>query len=152
MDPKKKKKLFFRKNKQEKNAADNATAQNKPIASDLKKIKLLVTVIPRNKTEFYMDFLTGFEVNFQTSVLAHGTARSEMLYMLGLEDSDKSVIFSAVREDNASKALRGLDEKFQSIKDGKGIAFTIPMSSVVGVAIYQFLSNNRTRSIGKEEK
>lgn len=151
MDPQKKKRLFFRKDKQEKTAADNAT-QNKPVASDLKKLKILVTVIPRSKTEFYMDFLTGFEVNFQASVLAHGTAKSETLYMLGLEDSDKSVIFSVVREDNAAKALRGLDEKFQSIKDGKGIAFTIPMSSVVGVAIYQFLSNNRTRSIGKEEK
>ena len=26
-------------------------------------------------------------------------------------------------------------------KNGKGIAFTIPISSVIGVMIYQFLSN-----------
>ena len=90
-----------------------------------------------------MDLLTAYEVNFQTSVLAQGTARSETLYMLGLEDSDKSVIFSVVREDKARDAMQMLEEKFNTIKDGKGIAFTVPMSSVVGVAIYRFLSNHR---------
>ncbi len=113
--------------------------------SDVKKLKLLITVIPRSKTEFYMDFLQSYEINFQTSVLAEGTAKSETLSLLGLEDSDKSVIFSALREDRAIEALHGLDEKFHTLKKGKGIAFTIPMSSVIGVAIYQFLSNNKTK-------
>ncbi len=116
----------------------------KNTASDFKKLKLLITVVNRRKTEFYVDYLSGFEINFQTSVLGQGTARSETLYMLGLEDSDKGVIFSVLREDKAEEALRGLEEKFHSIRGGKGIAFTIPLSSVVGVAIYRFLSNNRT--------
>lgn len=116
----------------------------KNTASDFKKLKLLITVVNRRKTEFYVDYLSGFEINFQTSVLGQGTARSETLHMLGLEDSDKGVIFSVLREDKAEEALRGLEEKFHSIRGGKGIAFTIPLSSVVGVAIYRFLSNNRT--------
>lgn len=118
------------------------TKTTKPVASDFRKLKLLVTVVNRNKTEFYMDFLSGFEVNFQTSVLAQGTAKSETLYMLGLEDSDKSVIFSVVREDRAVEAMHALEDKFHTLKNGKGIAFTIPLSSVIGVAIYQFLSNS----------
>ena len=92
-----------------------------------------------------MDLLTAYEVNFQTAVLAQGTAHSEMLYMLGLEDSDKSVIFSVIREDKATEALHMLEEKFQTIKNGKGIAFTIPMSSVIGVAMYRFLSNHKAK-------
>ena len=90
-----------------------------------------------------MDLLTAYEVNFQTAVLAQGTARSEMLYMLGLEESDKSVILSVLREDKVTEAMHMLEEKFTTIKDGKGIAFTVPMSSVIGVAIYRFLSNHR---------
>ena len=113
------------------------------VNDNFKKLKLLVTVINRNKTESFMDFLTAYEVNFQTSVLASGTAKSDTLYMLGLEDSDKSVIFSVIREDRATEALHGLEDKFKTIKNGKGIAFTIPMSSVIGVAIYRFLSNAR---------
>ena len=114
----------------------------KPAENNFRKLKILVTVINRNKTEFYMDFLHAYEVNFQTSVLAQGTAKSETLYMLGLEDSEKSVIFSVIREDKATEALHALEDKFHSLKNGKGIAFTIPMSSVIGVAIYRFLSNH----------
>lgn len=120
------------------------TKKEKPASTDFKKLKLLITVVNRSKGEFYMDYLGGFEVNFQTSVLAQGTAHSETLHLLGLENSDKSVIFSIVREDKAEEILRGLDEKFQTVKKGKGIAFTVPLTSVIGVAIYRFLSNNRT--------
>ena len=75
-------------------------AAKKPIANSdaFKKLKLLVTVVNRSKTEFFMDLLSGFEVNFQTAVLGQGTASSEARYVLGLEDSDKSVIFSVLRE------------------------------------------------------
>ena len=114
-----------------------------PVDNGFKKLKILVTVVNRKKTELFMDLLTAYEVNFQTSVLAQGTAKSETLYMLGLEDEDKSVIFSVIREDKAVDALHMLEEKFHTIKDGKGIAFTIPMSSVIGVAIYRFLSNHK---------
>ncbi len=124
--------------------------RQKKVNSDFKKLKLCVTVVNRSKTEFYIDFLSGFEVNFQTSVLAQGTARSETLHLLGLEDSEKSVILSVVREDKAEEILRALDEKFKRVRNGKGIAFTVPLSSVIGVAIYRFLSNNKTPV--KEEK
>ena len=123
---------------------NNKTKKPSPAASGFKKLKLLITVVNRNKTEFYVDFLSGFDVNFQTSVLAQGTARSETLYMLGLEDSDKSVIFSILREDKAVEAMQALDEKFHTLKNGKGIAFTVPMSSVIGAAIYRFLSNHQS--------
>ena len=116
---------------------------SQPVDNGFKKLKILVTVVNRKKTELFMDLLTAYEVNFQTSVLAQGTAKSETLYMLGLEDEDKSVIFSVIREDKAVDALHMLEEKFHTIKDGKGIAFTIPMSSVIGVAIYRFLSNHK---------
>ena len=120
------------------------TKPQKPTETNFRKLKLLITVVNRNKTEFYMDFLQAYEVNFQTSVLAQGTAKSETLYMLGLEDSDKSVIFSVLREDRAAEALHALEDKFHTIKNGKGIAFTVPMSSVIGVAIYRFLSNHKS--------
>ena len=117
--------------------------KNEPDTTNIRKLKLLITVVNRNKAEFYMDFLTSFDVNLQTAVAAQGTATSETLYMLGLEDSDKSVIFSVIREDMETEILQGLDDKFSSLKKGKGIAFTVPMTSVIGVAIYRFLSNNR---------
>ena len=123
----------------------NVQPENKPSAdtTSFKKLKLLVTVVPRRKTEFYLDYLTSMGVNFQTSATASGTAKSDTLYLLGLEDSDKSVLFSVVREDLAPAVLQGLEEKFEVLKNGKGIAFTTPLTSVIGVSIYRFLSDNR---------
>lgn len=110
---------------------------------DLKKLKLLVTVVPRHKTEFFIDLLTGYEVNFQTCVSAQGTAGSETLRLLGLSDTDKSVIFSVIREDKAEDIFLALKRKFDTVRGAKGIAFTTPLSSVIGVTIYRFLSNHK---------
>lgn len=115
------------------------TSHDTPIAP--RKLKLLVTVVNRPKAEFYMDFIQSFEVNFQTAMAAHGTASQETLRLLGLGESDKTVIFSVIREDMCEKALSALDQKFKTIKNGKGIAYTIPMTGTIGVAIYRFLSN-----------
>lgn len=106
-----------------------------------KKLKLLITVVGRKKTEFYIDFLQSFEVNMQLCLAAQGTANTEMMNLLGLTDSDKSVILSVIAEDKAEAALSALEEKFNTIKNGKGIAYTVPMTGTVGVAIYQFLAN-----------
>ncbi len=115
------------------------TQYDTPIAP--RKLSLLVTVVNRAKAEFYMDLLQSFEVNFQTAMAAHGTASAETLRYLGLTESDKTVIFSVIREDMATRALATLEEKFKTIKNGKGIAYTVPMTGTIGVAIYQFLSN-----------
>ena len=108
-----------------------------------KKLKLLVLVVNQNKADFYTDLLQSFEVNMQVQMHAQGTAGSELLHYLGLEESEKRVLFCIIREDRAADILRALEEKFSTLRGGKGIAYTVPLSSVAGVAIYQFLSNHR---------
>ncbi len=109
-----------------------------------RKLMLLVTVVDRPKAEFYADLIQSFEVNMQLIMAAEGTASTETLHYLGLTETDKSVIFSIIREDQAPVILSTLEEKFRTIKKGKGIAFTSPMSGTIGVAIYQFLSNTQS--------
>lgn len=121
-------------------AKENAPAER---MSAPRKLTLLVTVVNRNKAEFYADFLQSFEVNMQLIMNAQGTASKETLHYLGLVETDKAVIFSAIREDRADEALSALGQKFKTIKNGKGIAFTTPMTGTIGVAIYQFLSNTQ---------
>ena len=108
----------------------------------IKKLKLLFTVVDRPKAEFYMDVLSQFEVNYQMVTGGFGTATSEFVEMLGL-NKHKAVIISVIREDLTDTILNCLEEKFKTIKKGKGIAFAVPLSSVIGVNLYQFLSNNR---------
>ena len=115
--------------------------------SAIKKLKLLFTVVDRPKSEFYLDVLSQFEINCQMAVSGVGTAQTELIEMLGL-NLHKAVILSVVREDMVDPVMKCLEEKFATIKNGKGIAFAVPLSSVIGVNLYQFLSNNRH---GREE-
>lgn len=113
-------------------------------------LKLLVTVINRSKTEFYADLIQSFDVNLQAIVLAEGTADANMLRYLGLTDTSKSVILSVIQQNRLPDALDMLDKKFRTVRDGKGIAFTIPLTSVIGTLLFGFLSNNK--SVVREEK
>ena len=108
------------------------------------KLEILITTVPRNKAEYFVDLIQSFEVNMQMTVFAEGTADNGMLAALGINDSAKAVIISVIQERKIADAVATLEEKFATIKGGKGIAFTIPMSSVIGALIYGFLSNDKT--------
>ena len=110
----------------------------------IKKLKVVITVVDRPKAEFYLDVLSQFDVNCQMVMAGKGTANTELVDMLGL-NIQKAVIFSIVREDMVDPVMKCLEEKFSTIRKGKGIAFAVPLSSVIGVNIYQFLSNNRQK-------
>ena len=110
--------------------------------SAIKKLKLVFTVVDRPKAEFYLDVLSQFEVNFQMVTPGKGTAQSELIDMLGL-NIHKAVLVSVVREDQVDPVMKCLENKFDTIKNGKGVAFAVPLSSVIGVNMYQFLSNNK---------
>ena len=110
--------------------------------SAIKKLKLLFTVVDRPKGEFYLDVISQFDVNCQMVMGGMGTATSDLVELLGLEPH-KAVILSVVREDMVETIMNCLEDKFATIRNGKGIAFAIPLSSVIGVNLYRFLSDNR---------
>ena len=110
--------------------------------SAIKKLKLLFTVVDRAKGEFYLDVISQFDVNCQLVLPGMGTATSELLELLGLEPH-KAVILSVLREDMVETAMNTLEDKFRTIRGGKGISFAVPLSSVIGVNLYQFLSDTR---------
>ena len=110
--------------------------------SAIKKLKLLITVVDRHKAEFYLDVLSQYEVNFQMVTPGVGTATSEIIELLGLTNQ-KAVILSVVREDLVDAVMNCLEDKFATIKKGQGISFAVPLSSVIGVNLYRFMSNNR---------
>ena len=126
-----------------KNITDEKAVEKKQV-SNVRKLKMLITVIDRSKTLFYVDLLEQFEVNVQMVLYGKGTADSQIRDLLGLTESEKSVIISYIREDKVKEALETLDEKFHKVKNGKGVAFTVSLDSIIGVSMYQLLSNDRT--------
>ena len=110
--------------------------------SAIKKLKLLFTVVDRPKGEFYLDVISQFDVNCQLALSGMGTATSDLVELLGLEPH-KAVLLSVVRENMVETVMNTLEDKFATIKNGKGIAFAVPLSSVIGVNLYRFFSDRR---------
>ena len=84
-----------------------------------------------------------FEVNLQVCVVGSGTAQTDLVEFLGLKDNKRSIIFSIVREDRLNAIMEALEERFQTINRKTGIAFAVPLSSVIGKLSYGFLSNDK---------
>ena len=108
------------------------------------KLELLITVVDQERGIYYNSLIRTFSVNFQIVVPAKGTAASELLDMLGLSSSEKTVIFSVVRQDRLKVITETLEEKFKTVRGGKGIAVAVPMTSIIGTLAYGFLANERS--------
>ena len=105
------------------------------------KLELIITVVNKKRAAYYLDLIQSFDVNFQFSSLASGTAKSEAINYLEISESDKVVIFSVAREDRVDDILFALNEKFGTIKNGKGVCATVPLSGMIGTSVYVFLCN-----------
>ena len=104
-----------------------------------KKLKILVTIVERSKADFYLSALEGFDVNLQTLIYAKGTATKDIASLIGLQDDNKAAIFSVVKEEKIKEILATYEDKYFKTKRGKGVAFTLPISSVIGVMVYKLL-------------
>ena len=72
---------------------------------------------------------------------ARGTAPSDVMKYLGLIGNDKAFIISVVQEDKIKEILSKYEDELFKTKINKGIAFTVPIKSMIGVYLYQFLAN-----------
>ncbi len=107
------------------------------------RLVLLVTIVQKGKGTFFSDYLQTFDANLQVCIVGTGTVYGDLAEFLGLKDKNRSVIFSIVREDRLDDIFQALEEHFVTVNRNRGIAFTVPLSSVIGKLSYAFLSNER---------
>ena len=115
------------------------------------RLVLLVTIVQKGKGTFFADFLQNYDANLQVACVGTGTAEASLIEFLGLKDAKRSVIFSVVREDKIDAIFAALEDRFQTVNRGTGIAFTVSLSSMIGKLSYGFLSNDARVVEGKGE-
>ena len=104
------------------------------------KLYLMTTIINRKQIKKYMGLYQeeGLLVTFIT--LGSGTASGAMLDYLGLEATEKAVIFTVLEESNWKKTQKDLRQRFRIDAPGEGVAFIVPLSSIGGKKALQFLT------------
>ena len=113
------------------------------------KLKMIITIVNRGRGSIFLDLIESMGVNMQMILDGEGTAPCNLDNLWGLQHKERDVIISFVAEDKVKKILKMLDEKFETVRNGDGVAFCLPVSSIIGVAVYQFLIDNRKK---KEQK
>ena len=108
------------------------------------RLVLLITVVPKGKGTFFTDFLQqNYGANLQLAIVGTGTAHADLVEFFGLKDNKRSVVFSVVLQNRVDDIMAALDERFHTINERTGIAFTVPLSSMIGKLSYAFLSDER---------
>ena len=103
------------------------------------KLYLMVTIVDRKIGKKYQSLYKENEHHVMFSSLGFGTAASEILNYLGLEATEKAVIFSVQEEEKWLHIKKQLQRKLRIDAPGGGIAFIIPLSSIGGKKSLQFL-------------
>jgi len=103
------------------------------------KLYLMVTVVDRKVGKKYQKLYKENEHHVMFSSLGFGTAASEILNYLGLEATEKAVIFSVQEEERWLQIKKQLQKKLRIDAPGGGIAFIVPLSSIGGKKSLQFL-------------
>lgn len=113
------------------------------------KLEVFMAIVHNDKAAYYTSLIQSHQANVHLTIPAQGTTHLILNY-LGLTEQPKSLILSVVRADQSAQLIDLLSQNFQKGKKYKGIAFTIPMTSVIGTLVYGFLSNDK-RTVKEKE-
>ncbi len=106
-----------------------------------KKLLLFITIVGEGQSTAIRKLFERYGCSAQFVERGEGTATKEIYNILGVENTGKDVVFSFLAEDKASDIKKELDAFFVASKRNQGISFSIRLSSIIGVRVYQFLAN-----------
>lgn len=107
---------------------------------DIKKMVFYMIIVNRGQSGNIIKLLKANHSSAQFVQIGEGTATKQVRSILNIEDNSKEIIYSFMREEYVDDFKTELDAYFASSKRNAGIAFTIDLSTIMGVKIYKFLT------------
>ena len=129
---------LFNKNKK-------VTENNTPVQTEMaevKKLSMFITIVSKGQGNYVLKLFESEGANAQFIQHGEGTARKEIRDILGIEDNSKEIIISLVKDEKIPEIKNELEAFFKISKRNRGIGFSIPMTSLIGMKVYQFLTDS----------
>ena len=92
----------------------------------------IITVANRAHGETLVRFFRESGASFILSLPGEGTASNDVLDLLGLEATEKAVLFTFAQGETKEKIMRDLVYKMMIDAPGAGVAMSIPLDSIGG--------------------
>lgn len=109
------------------------------------RLFMLVTVVNRGIGQKVVERYKERGISFHVLSHGYGSADSELLEMLGLGETEKDVVFSVGNERETETVMTDWRENKKIQGQGKGIAFTVPLSAIVGQQVLSYLSEREVQ-------
>lgn len=110
----------------------------------------LVTITDRHSTDAFLALYEEHGITVSLRTVGAGTAVRETLSTLGLEQTEKAVLFAMITAETWPGLQKDLRRKMRIDVPGTGIAFIIPVSSIGGKRALQFLTEHQTFALKEE--
>ena len=116
----------------------------------MKDVYLLITIIRRSDAEEYENFYTRHNVGVLYGLLCNGTAHARTLDLLGIERTEKAMIFTITTGDSLRELTRGLTVEMKIDLPDRGVAMAVPLASIGGIRSLEYLTNQQQINNEKE--
>ena len=94
------------------------------------KPKLVFFIVDWDRENIISDVCKEEDVRFHFTSLAMGTARSDVLDMLGIGSTEKALVIVLEQGVGVPILIKAVRDKLKNTGPGAGIAFTIPLSAI----------------------
>lgn len=105
-----------------------------------KRVKLLVCIIKKQDEIALTEACNETAVALHFSGLGYGTARSNYMSYLGLDEIEKRVVYSLIPNYAEARVLKAINRRLKLYLSGNGIAFTVPLTGISGIVSNAILS------------
>ena len=116
----------------------------------MSELLMAVCITQRSRFTALAGILKKHAVPFGLVSLGRGTATSERLDMLGMDDAEKAIYFCVLTDTIWRSLKKSLQTDLQIDVPGTGIAFTVPLSSVGGKTALRVLTHGADFERGEE--
>ena len=105
-----------------------------------KRAKLLVCIVKTQDEIALTEACNECCVALHFSGLGYGTARSNYMSYLGLDEIEKRVVYSLIPNYCEARVLKAINRRLKLYLSGNGIAFTVPLTGISGIVSNAILS------------
>ncbi|MFA6667549.1 MAG: hypothetical protein WCS51_04280 [Bacilli bacterium] len=121
----------------------NATPKSYDKQYVVHALKFLFVIVNQYQGDYYIDKFKECGASCCFLTYGNGTATDDLKHILGIGEDKKDVVFCLVKADDINSYLNVCRERFKVSQAAKGVAFAVPVDSMIGVFAYQFITNTR---------
>lgn len=109
----------------------------------MKNLYWFVTIIQRSDAREYEEFYLRHDVNVTYSIPCNGTAHAKTLNVLGLERTEKTMMFSVVTHETLQTLKKRLTLDMKIDLPNRGVAMAIPLSGMGGMQAMEYFTSGQ---------